>query len=168
MSGHAVDAAKSTLMTDAVEKRFCWPLQARLIQDQLGVRNIDSRDRPTRFDCCAFLFYSFYAVTFSTASTLTGLLADSGQFRFAPRTCRPVCGSLTLEQPPRRRRSVAWGPLLGLGRLDGRHQTARVHLAARRRVGVADGSARAAARADAADRGGDGLRRERSEWGTAS
>jgi hypothetical protein len=60
------------LLTDAVEKRFCGPIPARLIQDQLGVRNIDSRDRAARFDCCAFLFYSFSAVTFSTASTHCG------------------------------------------------------------------------------------------------
>jgi hypothetical protein len=57
---------------DAVEKGFCGSLQARLIQDQLGMRNIDSRDRLARFDCCAFLFYSFFAVTFSTASTNSG------------------------------------------------------------------------------------------------
>jgi hypothetical protein len=71
--------AKSTLLTDAVEKRFCGPLQARLIQDQLGVRNIDSRDRPARFDCCAFLFYSFSAVTFSTASVRSAIFAISAK-----------------------------------------------------------------------------------------
>jgi len=41
----AADTAKSTLLTDAVEKRFRRSLQARLIQDQLGMHNIDSRDR---------------------------------------------------------------------------------------------------------------------------
>jgi hypothetical protein len=30
------------------------------------MRNVDSRIHSRRFDCCAFLFYSFSAVTFAT------------------------------------------------------------------------------------------------------
>src|SRR5262249_21287449 len=38
------------------------------------MRNIDSRTRSLRFDCCVFLFHSFSAVTFATQS---GVKADS-------------------------------------------------------------------------------------------
>jgi hypothetical protein len=60
------------LWVDAVEKRFCRSLQARLNQDQPRMRNIDSTSRSERVDHCAFLFHSDCAATFSTASVKTG------------------------------------------------------------------------------------------------
>jgi len=39
-------------MTDAVEKRFCRSFDAILIQCRSRTRNIDSRNRSLRFDCC--------------------------------------------------------------------------------------------------------------------
>src|SRR5262249_49169504 len=57
---------------DAVEKGFFSSDRARLIQDQAPERKVDSRNRFSRFDCCIFLFHSFRAVTFSTASVMTG------------------------------------------------------------------------------------------------
>jgi hypothetical protein len=71
-------------LADAVEKRFCGPRQARLIQDELGVRNIDSRDRLPRSDCCAFLFYSFAVVTFRRIDPSPTLVAQ--RFRRCGRT----------------------------------------------------------------------------------
>ena len=43
-----------------------------MIQDQASMRNVDSKIRSPRFDCCVFLFYSLSAATFSTASTRLG------------------------------------------------------------------------------------------------
>src|SRR5215217_5536925 len=60
------------LMTDAVEKGFFSFDRVRLIQDQAQARNVDSKSQSSRFDCCVFLFHSFRAVTFSTASALSG------------------------------------------------------------------------------------------------
>src|SRR5829696_978820 len=57
------------LVTDAVEKGFFSFDRVRLIQDQAQARNVDSKNQSSRFDCCVFLFHSFRAVTFSTAST---------------------------------------------------------------------------------------------------
>src|SRR5262244_834965 len=54
---------------DCVAKLFFASEHARLIQDQGCMRNIDSRTRSLRFDCCVFLFHSFSAVTFATQST---------------------------------------------------------------------------------------------------
>jgi hypothetical protein len=71
-SGHGAGIAECRLMTDAVEKRFCSSEQARLIQDQASMRNVDSKIRSPGFDCCVFLFYSLSAATFSTASTQSG------------------------------------------------------------------------------------------------
>jgi hypothetical protein len=65
--------AECPLLTDAVEKRFCSSEWARLIQDRALMRNVDSKIHSLRFDCCVFIFYSLSAVTFSTASTQTGL-----------------------------------------------------------------------------------------------
>src|SRR5215216_7512505 len=53
---------------DAVEKGFFSFDRVRLIQDQAQARNVDSKNQSSRFDCCVFLFHSFRAVTFSTAS----------------------------------------------------------------------------------------------------
>src|SRR5215211_7243626 len=55
-------------VTDAVEKGFFSFDRVRLIQDQAQARNVDSKNQSSRFDCCVFLFHSFRAVTFSTAS----------------------------------------------------------------------------------------------------
>jgi hypothetical protein len=74
-------------MTDAVEKRFCSSEQARLIQDQASMRNVDSKIRSPRFDCCVFLFYSLSAATFSTASTHCGHKSKS---RIAAVSCRAL------------------------------------------------------------------------------
>jgi len=60
-------------MTDAVEKRFCATERARLIQDQAPMRNVDSKIHSLGFDCFKFRFYRFFADTFSTASTHSGL-----------------------------------------------------------------------------------------------
>jgi len=46
-------------MVDAIEKRFFSSERARLIQDQASTRNLDSKIRSSRFDCCVFAFYSF-------------------------------------------------------------------------------------------------------------
>src|SRR5213078_5323150 len=54
------------LRADCVAKRFWASERARLIQDQGSRRKVDSRIHSPRFDCCAFLFYSFSAVTFAT------------------------------------------------------------------------------------------------------
>jgi hypothetical protein len=43
-----------------------------MIQDREPMHNVDSKILSLRFDCCAFLFYSLFAATFSTASTQTG------------------------------------------------------------------------------------------------
>src|SRR5215216_6219657 len=55
-------------LADAVEKGFFSFDRVRLIQDQAQARNVDSKNQSSRFDCCVFLFHSFRAVTFSTAS----------------------------------------------------------------------------------------------------
>src|SRR5205823_13826567 len=55
-----------------VAKRFCASEWARLIQNQGSRRKVDSRIHSPRFDCCAFLFYSFSAVTFATESAPNG------------------------------------------------------------------------------------------------
>src|SRR5437016_5675551 len=59
-----------TRCADCVAKRFWASERARLIQDQGSRRKVDSRIHSPRFDCCAFLFYSFSAVTFATESAL--------------------------------------------------------------------------------------------------
>src|SRR5262249_14919204 len=51
-----------------VAKLFCPSERVRLIQDQTSMRNVDSRIRSLRFDCCVLLFYSFSPVTFATQS----------------------------------------------------------------------------------------------------
>src|SRR5215216_1783795 len=56
------------LRVDAVEKGFFSFDRVRLIRDQAQARNVDSKNQSSRFDCCVFLFHSFRAVTFSTAS----------------------------------------------------------------------------------------------------
>src|SRR5262245_11846139 len=48
--------------------------RARLIQDRTPPRNADSRIRPSRFDCCAFLLASRASSTFATVSTQKGHL----------------------------------------------------------------------------------------------
>src|SRR5262245_15131363 len=53
---------------DCVAKLFCSSERARLIQDQVSMRNVHSRIHSPRFDCCVFLFYTFSAVTFATQS----------------------------------------------------------------------------------------------------
>jgi hypothetical protein len=67
--GTKADIPGSPSRADAVEKRFFSSERARLIQDQAQVRNVDSKNHFSRFDCYIFLFHSFRAVTFSTAST---------------------------------------------------------------------------------------------------
>src|SRR5882672_348164 len=57
---------------DAVEKRFFSSGCARWIQDQAPIRNVDSKILSPRFDNCVFLFYRFFAATFSTTSTRSG------------------------------------------------------------------------------------------------
>src|SRR5947207_3515129 len=66
----------SLLLADCVAKRFCASECARLIQDQGSRRKVDSRIHSPRFDCCAFLFYSFSAVTFATESVRLGHCGD--------------------------------------------------------------------------------------------
>jgi hypothetical protein len=60
------------LLADCVAKRFCASECARLIQDELSRRKVDSEIHSLRFDCCVFLFYSFSAVTFATQSAHLG------------------------------------------------------------------------------------------------
>src|SRR5438132_9215304 len=64
-------------LADCVAKRFWASERARLIQDQGSRRKVDSRIHSPRFDCCAFLFYSFSAVTFATESASCGLMHRS-------------------------------------------------------------------------------------------
>src|SRR5215510_10988547 len=69
---------------------------------------------------------------------------DSEHFRCSPRTCRPLRDTLG---------ALRWHKAGGEARPHVRHETSRVHHAARRRGGgVAARGARAAARAEAADR----------------
>src|SRR2546425_794042 len=44
------------------------------------MRNVDSKIRASRFDCCIFLFYSFSAATFATKSATNGLMHCSKQY----------------------------------------------------------------------------------------
>jgi hypothetical protein len=48
-----VHCGERALTADSVAKRFCTSEHATLIQDQASIRNLDSRIRPFRFDCCA-------------------------------------------------------------------------------------------------------------------
>src|SRR5438132_9414114 len=81
-------------LADCVAKRFWASERARLIQDQGSRRKVDSRIHSPRFDCCAFLFYSFSAVTFATESALSDVslrradLVAVGGIADTPRTCR--------------------------------------------------------------------------------
>jgi hypothetical protein len=59
-------------LVDAVEKGFFSSERARLIQDQAPVRNVDSKKPLFSIRLLHFLFHSFRAVTFSTASTRSG------------------------------------------------------------------------------------------------
>jgi hypothetical protein len=59
-------------LADFVAKRFCASERAILIQDQAPMRKVDSKVHSPRFDCCAFLFYSFSAETFATKSAHPG------------------------------------------------------------------------------------------------
>jgi hypothetical protein len=61
-----------TAYVDIVAKRFCAFERATLIQDQRRMRNVDSKIRASRFDCCIFVFYSFPAATFATKSAHIG------------------------------------------------------------------------------------------------
>jgi hypothetical protein len=55
-------------MANFVAKGFCSSERARLIQDQPPTSNVDSKIHSSRFDRCAFLFYSFRAATLATKS----------------------------------------------------------------------------------------------------
>jgi hypothetical protein len=70
--GRAEVALEMTRLTDAVEKRFCSSERATLIQDQEQMRNLHSEIPFSGFVRFKFQFHSFFAETFSTASTLTG------------------------------------------------------------------------------------------------
>src|SRR5437588_7203062 len=77
-------------LADLFAKRFCASEWARLIQNQGSRRKVDSRIHSPRFDCCAFLFYSFSAVTFATQSArrVTSLWCQMTDAIGAKRTCR--------------------------------------------------------------------------------
>jgi hypothetical protein len=64
-------------LADIVAKRFCASEGAILIQDPARIRNVDSKIHSSRFDCCAFLFYSVPAVTFATISARNGPASDA-------------------------------------------------------------------------------------------
>src|SRR5262249_47033228 len=53
-SGHGDCTAKCLLLTDTVEKRFCGPECATLIQNRGRVRNFDSNSLLFGFDCCVW------------------------------------------------------------------------------------------------------------------
>jgi len=65
------------LLADIVAKRFCPSERARLIQDLAPMRNLDSRNGRSRFDCCRILFHRTFAETFTTKSARTGQSAMS-------------------------------------------------------------------------------------------
>jgi len=89
-------------LADSVAKRSCASGQATLIQRQPRMRNADSRIHSSRFDCCAFLFYSFPAVTFATVSALLGPreMSDLSQQGGAKRTLRSGRWLFPLEVRP--------------------------------------------------------------------
>jgi hypothetical protein len=63
----------SPVLADFVAKQFRTPERAILIQYQVPMRNIDSKNPFSRFDCCAFLLASYSSPTFATKSALKSL-----------------------------------------------------------------------------------------------
>src|SRR6266700_4757908 len=98
-----------------------------------------------------------YRLGGSTGAGSAATHLDSEQFRSDPRTCRPLCGRLSMRWTDRRRQ--------GGRKPDVRHEAAGVHHAARRRDCVVDTLAvhcvRAASRSNAAHWNFDAIRRER-------
>src|SRR5262249_4399213 len=87
------------LLTDAVEKGFFSSGRARLIQDRAPARIFESTNHFYRFDRFVFLFHSFGAVTFSTASTHSGHCRAQILHR-SLRRCRRCLRSRTVNTDP--------------------------------------------------------------------
>src|SRR5437667_9481477 len=150
----------SLLLADCVAKRFCASECARLFQDQGSRRKVDSRIHSPRFDCCAFLFYSFSAVTFAqSARRVTSLWCQMTDAIGAKRTCgerRDHVGLTRMTQP---RRWLCAAPIVSVpikvpvsadtmlsSELGNRYAATQVHHAGRRHCGgLAACGARAAA-----------------------
>jgi hypothetical protein len=79
---------------DIVAKRFCASEGAILIQDPARIRNVDSKIHSSRFDCCAFLFYSVPAVTFATISANSRLMQCSKDAHGLQRSFDHLVGAL--------------------------------------------------------------------------